>query len=118
MKKIAVLLSVAFIFALVSCGGLKTDVKKMLKLYKEYTELANKATEDGKLDEGEIEDLNKLQKELDGFEDEMEKKYEDNEEADKEALKIMEDLDGEKVMKDYMEAIDKIYECDGWEDLE
>jgi hypothetical protein len=118
MKKIAVLFIVASIFALVSCGGLKTDVKKMLKLYKEYTEVANKATEDGKLDDGEIKDLNELQKKLDNFDDEMEKKYEDNEEADKEALKIMEDLDGEKVMKEYMDAINKIYECDGWENLE
>jgi CHASE3 domain sensor protein len=118
MKKLSVLFSFALIFALVSCGGLKTDVKKMLKLYKEYTAEANKASEDEKLDESEIKTLNEIQKKMDEFDEEMEKKYEDNDEADDEAEKLMKELDGETVMKEFMEAIDKLYECEGWEDLE
>ncbi|HXK80758.1 MAG TPA: hypothetical protein PLO05_01210 [Bacteroidales bacterium] len=118
MKRISFFLSLAVIITCVSCGGLKTDVKKKLKLFKEYTEIANKASEDGKLDDDEIKDINEIQSKIDDFIDKMDKKYENNEEAEKEMFTIIENLNGEIVLKEYMEAMDKLYDCEGWNHLE
>ena len=119
MKKITVILSlVAFVFAIVSCGGPKADAKKMFGLMKQYTEVATKAVADEKIDDTEAADLNKVIKEM----GELGKKFDDKYKDDKEAEKIFEEMakekDNEKILTDMMEVSFKLYGCEGYDKLE
>ncbi|HOY38579.1 MAG: hypothetical protein KBB11_05000 [Bacteroidales bacterium] len=119
MKKITVLLGlVAFVFALVSCGGPKADAKKMFGMMKKYTETATKVVEDKKIDDAEAADLNKLMKEM----SDVSKKFEDKYKDDKEAEKIFEEMakepENEKMLTSLMEVSFKLYECEGFDKLE
>jgi septal ring factor EnvC (AmiA/AmiB activator) len=121
MKKIAILLSlVAFVLALASCGGPEADAKKMIKKIEKYTEVAKKVAEDKKVDDKEAEELKKLGEELDAFEKEMDKKYEEDEEGKKAMEKYMEDnkADLEKVYEEFFAAMMALYECEGADKLD
>ncbi|MBP7462973.1 MAG: hypothetical protein KA793_01475 [Bacteroidales bacterium] len=114
MKKVTVILSlVAFVFAMVSCGGPKADAKKMFGMMKSYTETAKKVVEDNKIDDKEAEELNKVMKEM----GEMSKKFEEKYKDDKEAEKVFEEMAKEeanaKLMEELMEVSFKLYGCEG-----
>ncbi|HNQ68119.1 MAG TPA: hypothetical protein PKN32_07065 [Bacteroidales bacterium] len=121
MKKIAILLSLAaFVLALASCGGPEADAKKMMKKIEKYTEVAKKAAEDKKLDDKEIEELKAMAEELDKFEEEMEKKYGEDEEADDKLKKFEEEnkAEMEKLYEEFFAAIMALYECEGADKLD
>lgn len=119
MRKIT-LLSVAaiMIIALASCGGPKSDVKKMLKMFKEYTGIAVKATEDKVLDDKEIEELNKLSLEIDEFSKVLDEKYKSDSDAQKEMQDYMKEEDNKKIMVEYTDALMSLWDCEGAENLE
>ncbi len=121
MKKIAILLSLAaFILTLASCGGPEADAKKMVKKIEKYTEVAKKAAEDKKLDDGEVAELKKMGEELDTFEKEMDTKYKDDKDGKEAMEKYMEDNkeDLEKIYEEFFSAMMALYECEGSENLE
>ena len=107
MKKSALLLSLAaFILTLASCGGPEADAKKMIREIEKYTEIAIAASEDNKLDDGEIEELKKLAVKL----DESDKELDEYKEANAKEI--------EKVYEEYFSAMMALYECKGSEKLE
>ncbi|MBN2778109.1 MAG: hypothetical protein JXR36_10710 [Bacteroidales bacterium] len=118
MKKSLLLITVsAIVLLLSSCGGPKADVKKMLKLYEDYTEKAFKASEDKVLDEKEIEDLNKIMAEIEEFGAKMDEKYENDEEATKEFESHMSEERNKEIVKDYTKALMALWNCEGAENL-
>ncbi len=113
MRKIAILLGLAaFVLSLSSCGGPEADANKMIKKMENLTKAINDAAEDGKIEDKEAENINKLIKELDELSDEMEKKYEGKDEEKEKVDKIVEEK-GEKVEEEFMEAFTKAMECEG-----
>jgi hypothetical protein len=119
MKKIALLsIAAVIIIALSSCGGPKSDVKKMLKMFKEYTEIAVKAAEDKTLDEKELEGLNKLSKEIDDLSKVLDEKYESDADAQKLMQDFMKEEDNKKIMVEYTDALMSLWDCEGAENLE
>ncbi len=118
MKKISIiLLSFCIILFITSCGGPKADVKKMLKMYEEYTEVANDASKDKTLDKKELEELNKIMLEIEEFGEEMDKNYENDEEATKEAEKYLSEEKNAKIVKNYTKALMALWDCEGAENL-
>ncbi|HOE04959.1 MAG TPA: hypothetical protein PLZ52_07065 [Bacteroidales bacterium] len=119
MKKITVILSlVAFVFAIVSCGGPKADAKKMFGLMKQYTEVATKAVADEKIDDTEAADLNKVIKEMGELGKKFDEKYKDDKEAEKIFEEMAKEKDNEKILTDMMEVSFKLYGCEGYDKLE
>ncbi len=118
MKKLAIiLLSLSLVLMVTSCGGPKKDIKKMLKMYKEYTEVANDATDDKVLDEDEIDELNKIMAEIEEFGEEMDEKYEENEDATKEAEEYLSEEKNAEIVKNYTKALMALWDCEGAENL-
>jgi vacuolar-type H+-ATPase subunit I/STV1 len=117
-KTLLITLAVSTILLLASCGGPKSDVKKMLKLFEEYTKIAEKATEDNILDENEIKDLNKISNEIEEFSKEMDEKYENDTDAQKEMQDFMKEDDNKKIMNEYTDALMSLWTCEGAENLE
>ncbi len=119
MKKITLFsLAAVLIITLASCGGPKSDVKKMLKMFENYTEIAVKAVDDKVLNEKELEELNKISKEIDDFSKEMDKKYEEDTEAQKLMQDFMKEEDNKKIMVEYTDALMSLWDCEGAENLE
>lgn len=119
MKKVALLsLAIVVVLAFVSCGGPKSDVKKMLGMFEEYTQIAVKAVEDKKLDDSELKELNTISKEIDDFSKEMDDKYESDTDAQKLMQDFMKEEDNKKIMKEYTDALMALWECEGAENLE
>jgi hypothetical protein len=118
MKKLAItLFSLALVLMVTSCAGPKADVNKMLKMYEEYTEVANKATEDKVLEDNEIEELNKIMEEIEEYGEEMDEKYEDDEDATKETEDLLSDEKNSKIVKNYTKALMALWDCEGAENL-
>jgi len=103
---------------LFSCGGPKNDAKKMLKLFEEYTEIAVKASDDRVLDEKEIKELNKISAKIEEFSNEMDKKYENDTEAQKLMQDFMKEDKNKKIMKNYTDALMSLWTCQGAENLD
>jgi len=119
MKRITVILSLAaFVFALASCGGPEADAKKMFGLMKKYTEVAQKAVEDEKIDDGEATELNKVIKEMSELGKKFDEKYKDDKEAEKMFEEMAKEKDNEKILTDMMEVSFKLYGCEGYDKLE
>jgi accessory colonization factor AcfC len=119
MKKIIILfLSISLVILVSSCGGPKSDIKKMLKMYEDYTEVAVDATKDKVLDENEIEELNEIMKDIEAFGDEMDKKYEKDENATKEAEDYLAEEKNTEIVKKYTKALMSLWDCEGAENLE
>lgn len=119
MKKSVLLVgSIAIVFLLSSCGGPKADAKKMLKLFKDYTEVAVNASTDKVLNESEIKELNKISNEIEDFSQELDEKYKSNTEAQKEMQEYMKESNNIKVMNDYTNALMSLWSCEGAENLE
>jgi vacuolar-type H+-ATPase subunit I/STV1 len=117
-KSLLITLAVSTILLLASCGGPESDVKKMLKLFEEYTKTAVKATEDKVLDENEIKDLNKISNEIEEFSKEMDEKYENDTDAQKEMQDFMKEEENKKIMNEYTDALMSLWTCEGAENLE
>ena len=118
MKKITIIiLSLGLLLIITSCGGPKADVKKMIKMIEEYTEVANDATEDKVLHEEEIEELNEISKEMEDFSKEMDKKYEDDDAATKEMEDYMKEDKIKEIYKNYTNAMMALWDCEGAENL-
>jgi vacuolar-type H+-ATPase subunit I/STV1 len=118
MKKSLLLITAsAIVLLLASCGGPKADVKKMLKMYEEYSETAFKASEDKVLDEKEIEELNKIMADIEEFGTEMDEKYENDEEATKEFESHMSEDQNKEIVKEYTKALMALWSCEGAENL-
>lgn len=116
-KSLLLIIASAIILLLSSCGGPKADVKKMLKMYEEYSETAFKASEDKVLDEKEIEELNKIMADIEEFGAEMDEKYENDEEATKEFESHMSEEKNKEIVKEYTKALMALWNCEGAENL-
>lgn len=120
MKKNTIIfgLSILVLF-FVSCGQPETDAKKLLSKIEKYTETANKAAEDKRLDEKEIEKLNKLDKELSLFSNEIKAKYKDDKEGKKAYDQYFIDNQKEigEIYNEFDKAIVQLFECEGNEKL-
>ncbi|PLX08818.1 MAG: hypothetical protein C0596_05850 [Marinilabiliales bacterium] len=116
-KTVFIILSLALILMVTSCGGPKADVKKMLKMYEDYTEVANKAVEDKVLDDKEVEELNEIMADIEEFGEEMDEKYEDDEDATKEAEEYLSDEKNAEIVKNYTKALMALWDCEGAENL-
>ncbi|MDD2636973.1 MAG: hypothetical protein PHW82_15885 [Bacteroidales bacterium] len=118
MKKTVSLILISIIIIFISsCGGPKADVKKMLKMYEEYTEVAVKAAVDKVIDENETKELNAIKSNIEKFGEEMDSKYEDNEEATKEFEKYMSIDKNKEIVKKYTKALMSLWSCEGAENL-
>ncbi|MDD4150436.1 MAG: hypothetical protein PHE33_10450 [Bacteroidales bacterium] len=118
MKKLILLILVGGILLILSsCGGPKADVTKMLKIYDEYTEVAVKASIDKVLDEKEIQELNEIMARIEKFGEEMDEKYEDNEDATKEFETYMSEDKNKEIVKKYTRALMSLWGCEGAEKL-
>lgn len=117
-KSLLLVVYSTILFLLASCSGPKSDVKKMFQLFKDYTEVATKASEDKVLDETEIKKLNKISNEIEDFSQEVDVKYENNIDAQKEAEEYMKEKDNIKIMNDYSIALMSLWSCEGAENLE
>jgi peptidoglycan hydrolase CwlO-like protein len=118
MKKIAVLLSlVAFVFAFSSCGGPKADAKNLIKKQEAFVKMQEKAADDGKIDDAEIDKIVKAFKETMKESEEIMKKYEEDEEASKELSTEIEALT-ENMEDEYGAVEEKLAECEGYDKLQ
>lgn len=121
MKKIALLVALAaFVIGFVSCGGPEADAKKLVKMIKGQTELFEKVASDKKIDKDEAENIKKSLKELEDFNKEMEKKYENDKEGKDKVEKYFKDNETEleKVYDTYFKAMMSLYDCEGSENLD
>jgi len=119
MKKLSLFaISLVVILVLASCGGPKADVKKMLKKFEDYTEVAEEAVEDKILDEKEIKELNEISAEIDEFSKEMDEKYEEDDAATKEMEEFMKEEKNKEILKKYTDALMSLWDCEGAENLE
>lgn len=112
------LIIVLFSTSIISCSGPRQETRKMLNKMEEFTEVALKAAEDGVLSKQEIEEINKISKELAEIEKKREKSIKESPEYAKKAEEAMKTEEGEKVIKEFMNAIFLLYECEGAEHLE
>lgn len=95
------------------------DYKKMLKMFKEYTELAFKIAEDKIINDEEVIALKKFENKMTNFETKMTAKYENDEKAT-EKFNIFEEKNSEKLETLYnvfYGAMLDLYECEGSEKL-
>ncbi|MDD2386828.1 MAG: hypothetical protein PHP52_08600 [Bacteroidales bacterium] len=116
-KSILFILASSILLFVSSCSSSKADVKKMLKMYEEYTEVAIKASSDKILDEKEIEELNKINDKIEKFGKEMDNKYEADEDATKEFESYLSEDKNEKIVKKYTKALMVLWSCEGAENL-
>lgn len=86
-------------------------------MYEEYTEVAVKASEDKVIDEEETKELNTIMSSIEKFGEEMDDKYEDNEEATKEFERYMSDDKNKEIVKKYTKALMALWSCEGAENL-
>jgi len=93
--------------------------EKMLEKLEIITEVSNKASEDSILDDEEIEKINSLSEDLDRFEKELNKKYQNDTKGQNEMEKFVEEYNDkiEKIYEDYYSATMSLYECKGSERL-
>ncbi|HPX76479.1 MAG TPA: hypothetical protein PLW77_07855 [Bacteroidales bacterium] len=121
MKRIGLLVAiVAFALCLVSCGksGPTADAEKMVKVAKELKVTVNKASEDGKVSDEEAEKINSALKEFYDLLMEFEKKYENDEEAEKEFEEYLESEENEKLGEEIEEAMGKLSQCEGFDKID
>lgn len=118
MKKFSLIISsIIIVFLISSCGGPKADVKKMMKLHKEYSEVGTKAAEDRVLDDKEIEELNEIAAEIEDFESKREEKYKTDTTLIKEYETYLGEEENVKIMNDYISTVMVLYSCEGAEKL-
>lgn len=120
MKKIAMLLGmVVFVLAFASCGGVKSDAKKMKKSVEKITKVSNEAAADKKLDEKEITEINGLLADMQKMGDEFDKKEKDDAKykTDMEAYEKENKAEMDKLKEDFMTALIKLQECEGFDKI-
>lgn len=118
MKKIAVLMSlVAFVFAFSSCGGPKADAKALIKKQEAFVKMQQKAAEDGKIDDAEIDKIVTAFKETMKESEEMMKKYEEDTAAAEELSTELEAL-AEGMEDKYSDVEKELAECEGYDKLQ
>jgi len=98
---------------LVSCGSLKSDVREYLKLYEEYTRLAEEACRDQLITAEEAENLNKIKHETTELQKEIEEKTRDNEALTNEWKDLYREMNGELITEKYIDACFRLYDCEG-----
>ncbi|MDD2386830.1 MAG: hypothetical protein PHP52_08610 [Bacteroidales bacterium] len=96
------------------------DAKKMIDKIQQYTKVVTQATEDKKLNDIEIKQIEKLSQEFDALEKEINEKYSDDIEGKAIMEKYMEDnkAELEKIYEEFFIAMMMLYECEGAEKLE
>ncbi len=120
MKKIAILAGlIAFVFAFASCDGSgpKADAKALIKKQEAFVKTQQKAVEDKKLDDQEIDKIVENFKDMMKSSEEIMKKYEEDAEGKKELedeLKAM----SEEMEEKYDGIEENLAECEGYEKLQ
>lgn len=105
-------LAVLVIF-FVSCKGLKSDAKKYVELYSEYTKLATEASRDQIITAAEADGLNKIKLKTDELQKEIDKKTRSDEAMMNEWKERLRELDWELVTEKYIDACLRLYDCEG-----
>ena len=98
---------------LFSCGNLESDAKQYLKLYEEYTLLAEEASRDQLITAEEAENLNKIKHETTELQKEIDEKTRDNEALTNEWKDLYREMNGELITEKYIDACFRLYDCEG-----
>lgn len=121
MRKISFLVfGLACIILLSSCGGPKTDAKKLETLLKPHTQAFVEIASDNKIDEKEAKEVSKLMEEMRNFNSEIEKKYESDPKG-KEMLEEYFNKNEENfslIYTDYYNSLFGLFNCEGSENLD
>jgi len=118
MKRFYKILVFTFsILFLISCGGPKSDTKKMLKYIKEYTEVAEKALKDRTITDKEAEKLNKIKSKIEKYSAKIDSKYSEDLEAQKVIQDVLNVDENKKIMLNYTEILMRLWNIEGKEKL-
>lgn len=96
------------------------DAKKMIILFEKYTVLAQKASEDNKLNDQEIAELIVISKKMDAFDKEMGIKYQNDNVGEEKIAKYLNDRKPyvDKVYEEFFKAMADVYSCEGADKLD
>ena len=91
------------------------DAKIMFALMEEHSNIAKRAASDKKLNEREIQTLNKISKDISNFEKKIDKKYQKDKEGGKEIEKYIKDNQDEITIlfEEYLETLLNLSNCEG-----
>lgn len=114
-KKLFVLLLLSFL--IFTCCGPRTDISRKYKEIERFTDMAIEASEDGTLSSEEIEMLNKQNKVIVNYRERIETKYKNDSSAMLKIEKFKNRERSKKIIDNYIEALQGLYECKGAENL-
>ncbi len=117
MKIIISICYFLILLSITSCNNSKSDTRKMLKLFENYYNIAIEASKDSVLNNAEIQELNKVKKEINKFSKQIDEKYKNNPKKETEMLEYMQSKKNIEIINNYQKSIKLLKSCKGFDEI-